>query len=140
MRVSRQLRTGLGLTEVLIAIFTLALGLLGIMSLFPLAAVNMANAIKDENCAQVNQSCTAWWRVIWKEETPYPPNLYVDPYPAAPAPSPAALLYDPFFNAQVNPNFWYKPALAQAGGNNPYPTAVRACGGLSLPDFSLEGY
>jgi hypothetical protein len=41
-------RAGVTLTEVLVAIFVAALGLLGILALFPVGALNMAQAIKDD--------------------------------------------------------------------------------------------
>ena len=45
-------RSGTTLVEVLVAIFITALGLLGLLALFPLGAISMAQAIKDSRCAQ----------------------------------------------------------------------------------------
>jgi hypothetical protein len=44
-------RTGTTLLEVLIAIFVTGIGLLALLALFPLGAVNMALAIKEDRCA-----------------------------------------------------------------------------------------
>ena len=45
-------RTGLTLIEVLVSIFIMAIGLLALLTLFPLGALTMAQAIKDDRCAQ----------------------------------------------------------------------------------------
>src|SRR5690242_15416754 len=45
-------RSGTTLIEVLVAIFVTAIGLLGLLALFPLGAVNMAHAIQDSRTAQ----------------------------------------------------------------------------------------
>jgi hypothetical protein len=46
-------RPGTTLIEVLVAVFVTAIGLLGVLALFPLGAVSMAQAIKDSRCAQI---------------------------------------------------------------------------------------
>jgi hypothetical protein len=53
------IRSGTTLIEVLVAIFVTALGLLGILALFPLGAVSMAQAIKDSRCAQASANAFA---------------------------------------------------------------------------------
>ena len=45
-------RTGITLIEVLVAIFVAAIGTLSLLVLFPLGALNMAQAIRDDRCAQ----------------------------------------------------------------------------------------
>jgi type II secretory pathway pseudopilin PulG len=45
-------RSGTTLIEVLVAIFVTAIGLLGLLALFPLGAVNMAQALQNSRCAQ----------------------------------------------------------------------------------------
>jgi hypothetical protein len=45
-------RSGATLTEVLVAIFVMAIGLLALLTLFPLGALSMAQAIKDGRTAQ----------------------------------------------------------------------------------------
>ncbi len=53
------IRSGTTLIEVLVAIFVTALGLLGILALFPLGAVSMAQAIKDSRCTQASANAFA---------------------------------------------------------------------------------
>src|SRR5688572_653010 len=61
-------RPGLSLSEVLIAIFVIAIGLMGVLSLFPLGAVRMAQAIKDDRTAIHNLNVGANMRWMWKED------------------------------------------------------------------------
>jgi len=60
-------RAGVTLTEVLVAIFVTGLGLMSLMTLFPLGALNMAQAVKDDRTAAASGNATgyfrAWWRV-----------------------------------------------------------------------------
>src|SRR5260370_9615034 len=46
-----RIRTAATLTEVLVAIFVMAIGLLALLTLFPLGALSMAQAIKDDRTA-----------------------------------------------------------------------------------------
>ncbi len=48
-----QSRRAFSLAEVLISMFVLAIGMMGILALFPLGAAQMAQAVKDERCAQL---------------------------------------------------------------------------------------
>src|SRR5262245_31852549 len=110
-------RAGLSLAEVMIAIFVLALGLLGVLSLFPLGAVRMAQAIKDDRCQIHNLSMAANWHWVWRDETIYraptdPSNsIYHQLYPTQPGPNPTPSLdesrdrVDAFVNAMENPNY-----------------------------------
>ncbi len=52
MTAPRLRRSGVTLLEVLVAIFVMAIGLLALLTLFPLGAMQMAQAIKDDRCAQ----------------------------------------------------------------------------------------
>src|SRR6187399_1720477 len=45
-------RSGVTLIEVLVAIFVMGIGLICLLTLFPLAASSMASAFKDERAAQ----------------------------------------------------------------------------------------
>jgi Tfp pilus assembly protein PilV len=45
-------RPAVTLIEVLVSIFILAIGMLALLTLFPLGALNMARALKDDRCAQ----------------------------------------------------------------------------------------
>lgn len=68
-------RAGATLIEVLVAIFVMAIGLLALLTLFPLGALRMAQAIQDERTAQAAVSAHALSHLNL-------PNL-VDPPPGA---------------------------------------------------------
>src|SRR5262249_53728310 len=59
-------RAGVTLTEVLVAIFVCGLGLMALMTLFPLGAMNMAQAIKDDRCGHAAANATAVLRSVWR--------------------------------------------------------------------------
>src|SRR4051812_3715730 len=59
-------RRGVTLVEVLIAIFLMGIGLMAILSLFPLGAAQMAQAIKDQRCAEAATNADALARITWK--------------------------------------------------------------------------
>jgi len=61
------LRDGFTLAEVLIALFVLAIGMMGILALFPLGAAQMAIAVKDERCAQMADLGEAHARMMWRK-------------------------------------------------------------------------
>jgi hypothetical protein len=61
-------QSGTTLPEVLIAIFVLAIGLLGILSLFPLGAMRMAQAIKDDRCGTLESNETSLMHTGFKDQ------------------------------------------------------------------------
>src|SRR5262245_57907809 len=60
-------RTATTLIEVLIAIFIMALGLVSLLTLFPLGATQMARSIQDERASQLAANATAYFRWYWKD-------------------------------------------------------------------------
>src|SRR5690349_13186232 len=60
-------RRAVTLTEVLIAIFLMGIGLMAILSLFPLGAAQMAQALKDQRCAEAGTNAAALGRVLWRQ-------------------------------------------------------------------------
>jgi len=58
-------RAGVTLLEVLVAIFVMAIGMLAILTLFPLGAINMAQAIKDDRTRQTADQADAFMRMYW---------------------------------------------------------------------------
>jgi hypothetical protein len=64
-------RPGTSLMEVLIAMGILAIGMLAIMALFPIGAVNMARAINQNRAAEAGTNSDAMFRYYWK-------NAWVD--------------------------------------------------------------
>lgn len=94
-------RSGTTLTEVLIAVFVVGIGLLSILTLFPLGALSMAQAIKDDRCAQANKDGAALARLGFYEMLPEIPNLL----PFYPLYNPAVgRNADPLLDAMINPN------------------------------------
>src|SRR4051812_44892294 len=85
-------RTATTLTEVLIAIFIMALGLMALLSLFPMGAIQMAQALKDQRTAEVAGSSVSTFRVAWKRSVEaskvpqYRFGLLPPPPPAPPNP------------------------------------------------------
>src|SRR5476649_2280317 len=63
-------RRGVTLTEVLIAMFVLAIGMMGVLALFPLGAAQMANAVKDERALQMAQIVEGHARIFWRNAYP----------------------------------------------------------------------
>lgn len=62
----RPRRSGITMTEVLVAIFVCGLGLMALMTLFPLGAMNMAQAIKDDRCGHAAANASAILRTFWR--------------------------------------------------------------------------
>src|SRR4051812_8663543 len=60
-------RRAVTLTEVLIAIFLMGIGLMAILSLFPLGAAQMAQAIQDQRAAEAATNAGALARVMWRQ-------------------------------------------------------------------------
>lgn len=60
-------RDGTTLTEVLVAIFIMGIGLMAILSLFPLGAAQMAQALKDQRAAEAAANASSLARVFWKQ-------------------------------------------------------------------------
>ncbi|MEZ6142277.1 MAG: hypothetical protein R3B84_17090 [Zavarzinella sp.] len=66
MKQNTHHRPAVTLMEVLIAIFILALGMLSVMAFFPVGAMNMVRAVKDERCAQAASNADVVMRNVWK--------------------------------------------------------------------------
>src|SRR5436305_12045109 len=60
-------RRAVTLTEVLIAIFLMGIGLMAILSLFPLGAAQMAQALKDQRAAECAANAASFIRSVWKQ-------------------------------------------------------------------------
>jgi hypothetical protein len=59
-------RRAVTLVEVLIAIFLMGIGLMAVLSLFPLGAAQMAQALQDQRASEAATTAAAYARVIWK--------------------------------------------------------------------------
>jgi prepilin-type N-terminal cleavage/methylation domain-containing protein len=60
-------RNGLSLTEVLVALFIMAIGLIAILTMFPLGALQMGQALKDDRTAQSASNADGYIRWYWRE-------------------------------------------------------------------------
>jgi len=92
------------LVEVLIAIFVMALGMLALLTLFPLGALTMAQAIKDDRTANAAANAAAVARIL---NLPQDPGLFApnDPFsnPLPNTPTAAALPDGPSYPVFVDP-------------------------------------
>jgi len=70
-----QFRKGTSLMEVLIAMFVLSIGMMGLLALFPLAAVQMATAVKDERTSQLAEIMEGHFRIMWRSWMTGPTGL-----------------------------------------------------------------
>lgn len=61
-------RPGLSLTEVLVALFLMAIGVIGVLTMFPVGAVQMGMALKDQRCAEAATQADAYIRWYWRHE------------------------------------------------------------------------
>ena len=60
-------RAGITLTEVLVALFIMAIGMIALLVMFPLGAQQIAQAIKDERSAQAANNADNILREHWRE-------------------------------------------------------------------------
>lgn len=60
-------RPGLSLTEVLVALFIMGIGAVAILTLFPLGALNMAQALRDDRTTQCAAQSGAFLRDYWQQ-------------------------------------------------------------------------
>ncbi|HJZ55256.1 MAG TPA: prepilin-type N-terminal cleavage/methylation domain-containing protein [Gemmataceae bacterium] len=88
-------RPGLTMTEVLVALFIMALGTIAILTMFPLGMLNMGQALKDDRTAQAASAADGFMRWYWK-------TYVVEPPPTA---------QDPFYYAMDNPDARSDPAV-----------------------------
>jgi len=102
-------RPGLSLTEVLVALFVMALGIISLMTLFPLGAMQMSVALRDDRSGQTASQADGMTRIWWQTQVVERPGTE-----------------DAFFGAMDNPG---APLPAKALDNNPsYPVFLDAIG------------
>jgi hypothetical protein len=61
-------RRGLTLTEALVAMFVAAIGMISLLALFPLGALQMGQALKDARCTETATNAEALLRSHWRIE------------------------------------------------------------------------
>jgi hypothetical protein len=99
-------RGGATLVEVLVAMFIMAIGMLTLLALFPLGALSMAQAIKDDRTAHCAANASAIAKLRWHDFQPTPNPWKLGRFP-------------------IDPNYY--PAMFQAGG--------QPASGRSLPVY-----
>src|SRR5262249_41714718 len=111
-------RPGLSLVEVLTALFILALGVIAIMTMFPLGASQMAIAVREDRSALAAFGADQYFRTYWKTQV-------VEPLMQQPPGTP-----DPFYNVLNTPGGGL-PALNGTETLPSYPVAVDPMGFLA---------
>lgn len=111
-------RPGFGLLEVLTAIFVMAVGLLSLLTLFPVGAVLIGRALQDaraaETAAQADAHMQVWWQKYVVERGVKGINN--------PAPNPSYPdTEDPAFAALDNPAASHDGTAANVDNNPPHP-------------------
>ena len=98
-RMGLENRGGTTLVEVLVAIFVMAIGLLTLLTLFPLGALNMAQAIQDDRTAHAAKNAEAI-----AEARNFRNGYFFTNLPPIQQPD-----VDPFCNPGILPNLWNVP-------------------------------
>jgi type II secretory pathway pseudopilin PulG len=143
-------RNATTLTEVLVAIFIMGIGLMAILSLFPLGAAQMAQALKDQRSAEAAANATSLARVLWKQACQADSDMFGTPNDTRPAFRegtskkfyPTAVqrfiyaMDDPLFNEKVGsfpdyPASYPGPPVVIP----PHPPATAPPGGFTIDPF-----
>ena len=61
-------RPGVTLTEVLVAMFVMAIGMISLLTLFPLGAMQVGQALRDDRCRQTALQADAYMRSHWRHQ------------------------------------------------------------------------
>lgn len=104
-------RPGMTMTEVLVAIFVVAIGLAGVMSMVPFGAKQMSDALVADRATSHATTIDGMVRSYWKEKIVEDPKQDNSPAPTPPA---AYLDREPFFVALDDPG----RGLPRAGMTN----------------------
>jgi Tfp pilus assembly protein PilV len=120
----RASRPGITLVEVLIAIFVMGIGMLAVLVLFPLGALNMARALKDDRCGTLaaNADALASASGLRQDQT------VVNAMLTTPAGFNAADPSGPSYAAFVDPYF-----VVNGGGALPSVGVSQVAVGINLP-------
>lgn len=110
-------RSGMTLVEVLVAIFIMAIGLLALLTLFPLGALNMAQAIKDQRVAEAGRNAAAGADMTFEDNNGNRWTLRTDP-----------TVQNALVNPGTSPGFGQLPNLAASGTARTYPVLVDPVG------------
>jgi hypothetical protein len=128
-------RNAVTLTEVLISIFVLSIGLMALLSLFPIGAAQMAQALKDQRTAECAFIAGSQGRILWRETCndtkPNSPGnaTFRDPSPDVPASS------QRFAYAMELPNFNHRGGGTARPYALPVTVAPQDIIPIALPDM-----
>ena len=100
-------RPGISLMEAMIAIGVMAIGLLSLLTLFPLGAVQIGAALKDDRCSEAALQADAYMRAYWKRTVV---EALDAPDPTPPTVRPGVT--EPFYWALDDPNLQLQKATA----------------------------
>lgn len=104
------------LVEVLVAIFVMGIGLIALLTLFPIGIISMAQAIQDERCFQCSQIADGLANALDVRHDPWVIRDWPQLAPAAPA----AVIPNPAGVAGNNPPAYPAPyPTGNPGGNDP---------------------
>ena len=124
------LRKGLSLVEVLTAIFITGLGIISILTLFPLGAMRMAQAFRDERSALAAYNAEQFFRSYWKKHVVEAAPLDRFIWEALDQPAagmPPCLPHEPSYPVVVDPmGFLARGGLPNQNwfGDPPTPTRI----------------
>jgi hypothetical protein len=93
--------------------FVLAIGMIGVLALFPLGAAQMANAVKDERALQMAQVMEGQARILWRGS--YPGNI-----------------------SDTTPGYGFNSEPGLQAFNNPDPGAGASGGSLGLNEIAVN--
>jgi hypothetical protein len=117
-------RAGLSLVEVIVAMFIMALGMIALLTLFPLGALQIGQALKDDRCAQAGAAADNILRTHWKKYVTEQTASNRDPFTRA-----FADPQDPSYGAMnstksVTPNDPNSMPVLLAGDEPSYPVYI----------------
>ncbi|MCZ2343293.1 MAG: prepilin-type N-terminal cleavage/methylation domain-containing protein [Bacteroidales bacterium] len=142
-------RAGISLIEAMIAIGILAIGLLSLLTLFPLGAIQIGQALKDDRCSETALQADAYIRAYWKRRLIEPPtgskdqlllDAGNDPDGSGPLPAVSTTDPGPGYPVYIDPIGYYTGTYPNLIGSSIHrlnlglldnKQAIRVC---SLPD------
>jgi len=110
LRLPNARRPGLSLTEVLVTLFVVAIGLISLMTLFPVGAMQMGQALRDDRIRQTANQADGMTRIWWQMEVVERPGME-----------------DAFFTAMDNPGGSLPPRAPTDSGPS-YPVFLDPIG------------
>jgi hypothetical protein len=118
-RTAAARRPGLSLLEVIVALFVMALGMISLLTLFPLGAIQMGQALRNARAAETAMQADTHMRLWWQRDVVERPGNE-----------------DPAFAVLDNPGSGLPAFAPPFDGNPSYPVAIDPIGWqarVSLP-------